>query len=60
MAKSGHEAGFQYAQDKGLTTQAEVDAYMGNSDSFREGMKLYIDSLKKKEDGETATKPSIY
>lgn len=39
---SGHEAGFDWAEEKGIT-QDDVDNYSGNSDSFREGMQSYVD-----------------
>lgn len=56
MAKqSGTERGYEYAVEKGLTTQDEVDAYTGPSESFRNGMQLRINELKKKETGTTAT-----
>jgi hypothetical protein len=55
MAKSGHEAGWEFAERVGITQQYEVDNYMGNSDSFRAGMQQYLDQLKKKEEAETAT-----
>lgn len=52
---SGTQAGYEYAVDKGLTEQSDVDAYIGPSDSFRRGMQMRIDELKKKEESETAT-----
>lgn len=55
MAKSGHQAGWEFAERVGITQQYEVDNYQGNSDSFREGMQFYLDALKKKEQSETAT-----
>lgn len=39
---SGHEAGYDWAEEKGVT-QDDVDNYSGNSDSFREGMQSYVD-----------------
>ncbi len=39
---SGHEAGYEWAEEKGIT-QDDVDDYSGNSESFREGMQSYVD-----------------
>lgn len=39
---SGHEAGYDWAQEHGIT-QDDVDNYSGNSNSFMEGMQSYID-----------------
>ena len=53
--KSGTEAGYEFAVEKGLTKQWEVDAYTGPSESFRKGMQKRIDELKKQQQSETAT-----
>ena len=39
---SGHEAGYEYAQDNDYT-QSDVDDYSGNSQSFQEGMQSWVD-----------------
>ncbi|MDO8658161.1 MAG: hypothetical protein Q7K55_05445 [Candidatus Levybacteria bacterium] len=39
---SGHEAGYEWAEEKGIT-QDDVDNYSGNSNSFMEGMQSYVD-----------------
>jgi hypothetical protein len=55
--KSGTQAGFEFAEKVGITSQAEVDAYDGPSESFRKGMQAWVDQIKKKRenDNETAT-----
>lgn len=53
--KSGEEAGYEFAVEKGLTEQIDVDMYTGPSESFRRGLQKRIDELKKKEQSETAT-----
>ena len=45
MAKSGHDAGYTYAKQKGLTTQSQVDAYEGNSESFRAGLQQWVNEV---------------
>ena len=55
MAKSGHTAGAEFAARCGLTTVAEVEAYAGNSTSFKEGMMQYVEALIAKEKSQTAT-----
>lgn len=39
---SGHEAGYEWAEEHGIT-QYDVDNYSGNSNSFMEGMQSYVD-----------------
>jgi len=39
---SGHEAGYEWAEENGIT-QDDVDGYSGNSSSFEEGMQSYVD-----------------
>lgn len=39
---SGHEAGYNWAKEHGIT-QDGVDGYSGNSSSFKEGMQSYVD-----------------
>jgi hypothetical protein len=53
--KSGTQSGYEWAVDKGLTKQSDVDQYSGPSESFRNGMQLRIDELKKKEASQNAT-----
>lgn len=53
--KSGTQAGYEFAVDKGLTQQSDVDAYSGPSESFRNGMQLRINELKKIEEAKNAT-----
>ncbi len=42
---SGHDAGFEWAQEKGLTDRYECS---GNSQSFIEGCEAYFDELESK------------
>ena len=37
---SGHQAGYEWAQDNGISSESECD---GNSDSFNEGCVNYVD-----------------
>ena len=55
MAKSGTQAGYEFAQKNGLSQQYEVDAYSGPSDSFRNGMQKWVSEVIAKEKSQTAT-----
>jgi len=55
MAKSGTQAGYEFAQKNGLSQQYEVDAYSGPSDSFRNGLQLWVNEVIAKEKSQTAT-----
>lgn len=39
---SGHEAGYEWAEEHDIT-QDDVDSYYGGSNSFQEGMQSYVD-----------------
>lgn len=48
---SGHEAGYQWAKDKGITQESELPQRQG---SFRDGAAEYLRSLKDGSTGEDA------
>jgi len=52
---AGTDAGYNFARKNSLSTQGEVDAYDGPSDSFRAGMQKWVDEVLAKEKTQQAT-----